>query len=408
AGIILVWLFLTRSLPTLKTARIFSGSLLFLIIAAPWSILAGIRNEHFLWFHYINEQVLRYLGKRYPKDYDTVPFLVFYGLHALWVFPWTIFFPAALTYLPRRFRNMDGGQRMTLLLCVWAALVVAFFTFSTRQEYYTLPAIPALAILCGRAIGDIEAASREGRGWGSGYFYRSILASQAVLALVGVAALGAAVTILIINRGVDLNGDISSALTNNPQDYALSLGHIFDLTPRAFAALRAPVLGAGLAMSAGSLAALAFFKKRQVFASTIALTAMMTAMFYWTHESLKVFEPYLSSKEIADRIMLSLKPADRIVINGEYESGSTLNFYTNEPVFMLNHRSSNLWYGSYLPGAPMRFYTDDTFRDAWSGQNRIFLDTDASDLAAIRTLVSPKQVFQLAESGDKLLLSNYP
>ncbi|MGH9822208.1 MAG: ArnT family glycosyltransferase [Blastocatellia bacterium] len=408
AGIILVWLILTRSLSSLKRARILSGLVLFLIIAAPWSVLAGIRNEHFLWFHYINEQVLRYLGKRYPKDYATVPFAVFYALHALWIFPWTVFFCAALTYVPRRLKDLSRDQRMTLLLCVWAVLIVAFFSFSTRQEYYTLPAIPALAILCGRAIGDLERSAREGEGWGSSFFYRSIRAGQIVLGFIGVAAAAAAITILIINRGVHLNGDIATALTSNPQEYALSLGHIFDLTPRAFAALRAPVIGAGLAMSIGCLASLILFKKRRVFASAAALAAMMVAMFYWTHESLKVFQPYLSSQEIASRVMQSFRPGDRIIINGEYESGSTLNFYTHEPVYMLNHRSSNLWYGSYLPDAPMRFYTDDTFRDAWSGNNHIFLDTDASDAESIRTLVSPQPVFQLAESGDKLLLSNHP
>ena len=46
--------------------RLFSGLLLFLVIAAPWHILAGLRNppfdDHhgFLWFYFVNEHFLRF------------------------------------------------------------------------------------------------------------------------------------------------------------------------------------------------------------------------------------------------------------------------------------------------------------------------------------------------------------
>lgn len=408
AVILVLYLLLTRSLGTLKRARIFTGSLLFIVIAAPWSIVCGIRNEHFLWFHYINEQVLRYLGKRYPKDYGTVPLAVFYGLHALWIFPWTIFFPAALTYFPRKLRDLTRDQRFTLLLGIWAVVVIGFFSFSTRQEYYTLPAIPALAILCGRVVSDLEKRMADFKSRVTGFFGKSITAGHVVVAVIGVVSLAAAAAVLIAERGVELNGDITSALTQHPSAYALSLGHIFDLTPRAFAALRLPVAGAGLAMSIGGIASFVLYRKRKIFGSAVALSAMMAAMFFFAHQSMKVFQPYLSSKEIADAIMTSFQPGDRIVINGEYESGSTLNFYTGQPVYLLNHRTSNLWYGSYLPDAPFRFYTNDTFLQQWREPGRVYLDCDADDVESIRQLLSPSEVFHIVESGDKVLLSNRP
>ncbi|HKV37643.1 MAG TPA: glycosyltransferase family 39 protein [Blastocatellia bacterium] len=409
-GIVLLFLLATKRLARLKDMRPILGSILFLVIVVPWSVLAGMRNAHFLWFHYLNEQVYRYLGKRYPKDYDTVPLVLFYLLHGLWLFPWTIFLPAAVTYLPRRLRDLTRDQAMTLLLVVWIVLIIGFFSFSTRQEYYTLPAIPAFAILCGRVLSDLEGSAgreRSGQSPVRTFFRRSVVVGQWSLAGVGVAALTGAIVILVATRGVVLHGDISTALARNPEDYALSLGHIFDLTPTSFAALRGPVLGAGIALFLGAILSLVAFRVGRVKGSALILAGMMAGMFCLTHESLKVFEPYLSSKALAERVLRTLKPGETIVVNGEYESGSTLNFYSHQPLYMLNHRSSNLWYGSYLPGAPMRFYTNETFRQAWGG-DRIYLDTDSSDVEAIRSLVAPGIAYKLYEGGGKVLLSNRP
>ena len=80
-----------------------------LLIAAPWHVLAAIRNppifdfsmhsaageyHGFLWFFFINEQLLRFLNLRYPRDYNTVPRLWFWLFHLVWLFPWSVYFPA--------------------------------------------------------------------------------------------------------------------------------------------------------------------------------------------------------------------------------------------------------------------------------------------------------------------------
>jgi len=425
-SIVLVYLLTTGQVRLLRDVRLIAGCGITLAIALPWSLLAGMRNEHFLWFHYVNEQFYRYLGKRFPQDYDTVPLWAFYSLHAIWLFPWTIFLPAAIVYVPRRLRHLTSDQRSTLLLITWIVIIVGFFSFSTRQEYYTLPAIPALAILCGRVLFDLEqartVANRPARTPGMGAIgsiragrqrtpppgFGSVKAGVWLLAGLGIAAFLASIAALLLIRGIDLNGDISSALTRNPESYALSLGHIFDLTPRSLAALRTPLFGTGLALFAGTVASLIFFRRGRIEWSASALVAMMIVIFYWTHESMKVFEPYLSSRALAARIQSSFQPDHRIVINGEYESGSTLNFYTHQPVYMLGHRSSNLWYGSYLPGAPMRFFDDDTFMEAWRGHGRIYLDTDIDDLDQVRQLLGPSDSYELLRTGNKVLLSNQP
>ena len=54
-------------------------------------------NVHgWLWFYFINEQILRYVNLRVPRDYDTVPLGLFWGLCLVWLMPWSAFVFKAL------------------------------------------------------------------------------------------------------------------------------------------------------------------------------------------------------------------------------------------------------------------------------------------------------------------------
>jgi 4-amino-4-deoxy-L-arabinose transferase-like glycosyltransferase len=46
-----------------------------------------------------------------------------------------------------------------LLFC-WAAVILLFFSFSTRQEYYIAPALPAFALLLGNWLAREEQAPK--------------------------------------------------------------------------------------------------------------------------------------------------------------------------------------------------------------------------------------------------------
>ena len=74
-----IYLILTGNVKHVLRMRVVSSTLVLLAIAAPWHIAAADRNpaagesRGFLWFYFVNEHFLRYLGKRIPHDYDTVP-----------------------------------------------------------------------------------------------------------------------------------------------------------------------------------------------------------------------------------------------------------------------------------------------------------------------------------------------
>src|ERR1700756_1023525 len=226
----LIYLFISKQLFSRKTwqrLRPISGSLIVLLIAAPWHVLATLRNppyfawtlrsgpglyHGFLWFYFVNEQLLRFLNLRYPRDYNTVPRLYFWLLHLLWLFPWCVYFPAIAKL---SFKPTDrAGQTRLLALC-WAGFILIFFTFSTTQEYYSMPCYPALALLLGSAMTVAGGAIR----WGT-----RVAAAVATAAAVTIGAL------LWLVRGMGAPGDIASALNQNPEIYTLSLGHMTDLT----------------------------------------------------------------------------------------------------------------------------------------------------------------------------------
>ena len=92
-GTIGLYLLLTRNLRHLAKLRILSSTVVFFVLAAPWHILAAIRNpaqgqaRGFLWFYFVNEHIMRFLNKRVPPGYDTVPLVLFWVLLVLWLVP---------------------------------------------------------------------------------------------------------------------------------------------------------------------------------------------------------------------------------------------------------------------------------------------------------------------------------
>src|SRR5262245_17411856 len=200
-GALFVFVIMTKGWRQLRKMRPINGSLLFLAIAVPWHALAIWRNEKFFWFYFINEHVLRFLGKRYPVDYDTVPIASFWLLHLVWLFPFSVFLPLALARPRDLWRPTEREDQLRLFALVWALVVIGFFSFSTRQEYYTFPAFPALALLAGVGLARGE---KEKSRW--------VTAGQGLLAFVG-AIIGVALGgLLWLSRNATPAADISQAL----------------------------------------------------------------------------------------------------------------------------------------------------------------------------------------------------
>ncbi len=398
----LLYLFVTRqlfSLRTWKRLRPFSGLLIALLIAAPWHVLATLRNppyfaftlhsvpgeyHGFLWFYFINEQLLRFLNLRYPRDYNTVPRLWFWLLHLVWLFPWSVYFPAVAKL---SFKPIDRAGRARLLALCWTGFVLVFFTFSTTQEYYSMPCYPALALLLGSAMATGGVAVRRG--------------TRVLSVIAGCAAL-AAITILFLVRNVPAPGDIASALSEHRSAYTLSMGHIEDLTLRSFAYLRLPLAVAAVAFLVGALGTI-LAKSRRAF---LAAGLMMVLFFHAARLALVVFDPYLSSRPLANALLRS--PEGGLIVDRHYYAFSSIFFYTDRSGLLLNGRVLNLVYGSYAPNAPKVFIDDAKFKSLWAEPERWYFIADEAGVRRIESAVERADLNVVAESGGKFLMTNHP
>jgi 4-amino-4-deoxy-L-arabinose transferase-like glycosyltransferase len=412
AAAIGLFLILTGNLRYLRKMHLGSGILIFLAVAAPWHILAALRNpphppeKGFLWFYFINEQFLRYLNERIPHDYGKVPLVLFWGLLLVFLFPWSAFLLQALRRIPYRLKSfasgLDAVGRANLLFALWAGFIMVFFSFSSRQEYYSLPALPALALLIGGWLAR-ESASEPGSPP-----RRTAQVSSWILLAIGVTAFVVTMALVALSKPVPPGTDIADLLTQHPKDYVLSMGHVLDLTLSAFGAFHGPLLGTGLAFLAGTALNWYFRRRGSPFRGNLALGGMMVVFLLCVNSGLRIFEPVISSKRLALDINKVYQPGDIIVIHGDYEDGSTLNFYTGHQVEILNGREADLWYGSLFPDAPHIFLNNDSFARLWKGPNRVFLFTDLDRESGALRGIDPKTVYPFAREGGKVLLTNRP
>jgi 4-amino-4-deoxy-L-arabinose transferase-like glycosyltransferase len=308
--------------------RLFTGTLLFLVIAAPWHILAGLRNPHFFWFYFVNEHFMRFLGKRIPKDYNKQTNSLYWTLHLVWLFPWSLYLPLALRgpiaeWMARRRGEgksprppLTFRSRTELICLIWAGVTLVFFSFSTNQEYYTFPAyLPILMLIAERLASEEESGPRRWLLWSSGVLAAICMAFSAVLAAG-----------LWNSRHLPFVADIGTVLAQDLSNETLSMGHALDLTGQSFAALRLPAILAAIILMFGP--ALAFWLRRRGrdFAATWATACTMAVFLIAAHIALVRFDPYLGSRSMARQIAPELRPTDRVMIYTDQAYRSSLLF----------------------------------------------------------------------------------
>jgi len=370
-----------------------------LAIAVPWYVLATLRNppyfafsmhsgpgeyRGFFWFYFFNEHLLRFLGLRYPRDYDTVPRFWFWILNLVWIFPWSFYLLPAPTL---DYKPTSRAGRTRLMAVCWIGVVMLFFTFSTTQEYYSMPIYPALALLAGSVLGS-------GGRWIRAATY-ALLATCAILFVMLSA-------VLFSVWKIPAHGDIYQALTQNPEAYTLSLGHIRDLTLNAFAYLKLPL---GLAALAFGGCALALeFSRDKVRRTVLIIAASMIVFFQAARIALIRFDSYLSSYPLAERLQQS--PPGQLIEADAYYAFSSVFFYTNRTALLLNGRINNLEYGSYAPDAPSVFIDDNKFISLWTANSRYYLLAYGADMPHLEQLVGHPNLHVVAENAGNYLLTN--
>jgi 4-amino-4-deoxy-L-arabinose transferase-like glycosyltransferase len=408
-GTALLFLTLSGELHHWRSLRPFSGTLLFFAVAAPWHILAGLRNtgasdgHGFFWFYFVNEHVLRFLGRRIPRDYNKLPFALYWSAHLVWLFPWSLFAPTALLaawrnrhdLLSRRFYTLQ--QRTVLLLLIFSTLVLVFFSLSTNQEYYTLPVYLPLLMLLAAAVASEDALPSSLFPLPFSLFF-----------LLGLAITAALAYGLWSARGLPFVPDIGNLLAHRGVgDYTLSMSHFFDLTGPSFAALRLPASIAAIAFALGPLAAWILHARRKHFAAVLTVAITSTAFLIAAHIALLRFAPMLSSQAFAATIQRleregSIQPGTQVLLFGDQAYGSSIPFYLRRQVFLVGGRSTSMLFGSTFPDAPHIFLTGEDLRSQWGTGPRkvLFVPLELRD--QVDRLLGPNKILLQEESGKAL------
>jgi len=433
-------------------------------------------NGHgFFWFYFINEHFLRFLGRRYPMDYNKLPSSLFWTLHLVWLFPWSLFggtlilqawrafqryykanplpedqnlfwqpfavvavglalretihvpyfftvFAALVLFviqtLHRRQRNSriptpllrigTFPQRTTLLLSLFATLVLVFFSLSTNQEYYTFPAYLPLLILIAAAFTQAENAYSEDRS-----SRRWITIAHATFTVLGVAI---AITLaygLWTSRHIAFVPDIGDLLAHrNVSNYTLSMSSLFDLTGPSFAALRLPATLAALAFLIGPAAAWFLRTKQRELASTATIALTSATFLIAAHIALARFAPMMSSKNFAETIQHleangSISRDKQVLLFGDQAYGSSIPFYLGRDVSLVDGRTTSMLFGSTFSDAPPVFLTPEELRNTWGKGNRKILFVPIERRYDADRLLGDNKLL-LKESSGKVLYTDRP
>jgi hypothetical protein len=284
-----------------------------------------------------------------------------------------------------------------LILFIWIGVVLVFFSFGQTQVYYTFPCLGAFALLIGKSIAELEAGSS----WKSTWIGLGITAAVGILIGAGLAAL------TVVGKQAAQTSTLSQTLTVNPDYYYVQFGHLFDLTPATFSILAPLVCTAAALLAAGPAIAFFFALRRRLAICLVVLTIMMIGVCHTYKAGMIAFESVVGSKGLADVIQQNYQAGDKIVINDLYEEGSSLNYYTDRQVYVMNGQFGVLWYGLLDKTAPKLWLSEDELLDEWSRGDRIFLFSEG---ASLRSFLSRHPDFKyrvLAEQGGKRILVNW-
>jgi hypothetical protein len=447
-----LFLALTGELRNWRRLKPFTGALLFLAIAAPWHILAGLRNtgaadgHGFFWFYFINEHVLRFLGRRIPRDYNKLPSTLYWGLNLVWLFPMSLFLPVAVvefqnkwkrhsdpelaegsespysargaSKLGGRFQILSSSERTILLLALFSALVLIFFSLSTNQEYYTFPAYLPLLMLLAAALARAEQTSnREPRTANPALTF-----AHAAFTAIGLAVAAALAYGLYTSRHLAFVPDIGELLAHRGVgDYTLSMSSLFDLTGPSFAALRLPASLALAAFAVGPAVAWAFRAqllraRNRHLAATVSIALTAAVFLIAAHIALVRFAPMLSSQDFAARIQQleasgAISRDNTLLLYGDQAYGSSIPFYLNRPLnrpaLLVDGRSSSMLFGSTFPDAQSLFLTPAQLLAQWGSGPRKLLFVPLERRNDVDRLLGPRAIL-LQETSGKALLTDRP
>jgi len=377
--IVVLYLLFTRQLRHLLRWHPILAILAFFVIVLPWHIAARIDSGHIR------------LGALMPAmQGGRVPLFVFWPLLLLWIVPWCAF---SLRALRIGASPEPDRRRQARLLCVlWILTVLVFFSFTARQEFNLISALPPMALLAGGWLAEDEAQPHhQGR------------IAAVILFCIGMAAAAFVGYLLFAAPRPAPGVDIATLLRPHPASHAVFFGNLFDLTLPAMGAFRVPLWTAFVALLVGVSGGLLFRLRDNARMANCFLAGMIVAILVAAHLALNTFSPVLSSQILAEAIKPEVRPADTVVVNGPFEGASSLAFYLERQLLILNSGAAQPAPGSGVSANPSVFISPADLATLWSRNARVWLWSPVETLPSL-----PAPVYVIGRSGGKEIVSNQP
>ncbi len=152
------YIILTNRWKLLKELRLPIGFIVGFSILFPWHWAMTMADGLAFYMEYVGRHLFgRAFGKSAVNgDHDVFRYYFQQLGYGFW--PWVALVPAALTHaLTSKHRLQDPKSVLTFVAVCWTIVSISFFCLvQTKFHHYILPAVPALALLCGLFVADIK------------------------------------------------------------------------------------------------------------------------------------------------------------------------------------------------------------------------------------------------------------
>lgn len=346
------------------------GLALLALLLIPWLVGSELANPGFIKFQVINEQLMRFLGQRQPPDINSFSIPGFWLFLGIWLMPYAPLLPEALW----RFwgETAPSEHRQGRLLIIWPAVILIFFTLSaSRIEYYSLPALPPLALIIGwRLKRYLDTPADRALPW-----------ALAIIALLGLALLF-------------LLPYLEQICAGNRREFE---GMFCLIAP---IARPASFVIPSLAL-AGLVAGLA--RRHRLALAGYGVLAIALVLF--TFRTWLTLSPLMSDQVPGKFIRQTAAPQDLVVMEQieEFEYGASLAFYSGHRILMVKRHGLPRFAYPVPPGKDY-LITPEQLGALWRGPRRVFLLVD--DVIALEPFLKDARV--LLTMPSKRLLSNRP
>jgi 4-amino-4-deoxy-L-arabinose transferase-like glycosyltransferase len=343
-------------------------------VTVPWHAAAGVANPGFGWDYLVNQHLLFFLDRKFPRDSIPDPLWFAWGMLAVRLLPWLVLLPTALARqirIARRLPSLTTWLPLTWLGTVWLVPSLS----PARLEHYFIPVVPAAALLVGALCDDWSRRATSTT-------HPGLLAER-----------GPAVEFLVLA-------------------IVASVGLV--LAPPVLRAAGLPTLvapasvaGLVLAASSGAAAWLARVRRRALAASVIVASGLVVngvALLV-----LARLEPLISPRPLIAGIDPGLLAESKVAYEAgeEYQLCAVLDFYLRRHMLLLE--PPGFIPPTYLDRQVERLFVKrDAFWEEWRrGQRRFLLFSDP-EKPLNRFDQFPQPAFEVGRDARWMVLTNKP